>query len=121
MDLSSSQPAYLKATGHPPGEMSFKDMLKVFFTILLAAMGISQARDTFPDITKASGAVQRVFSVIDRDSAIDIYNSGSEALSWYKEFKAADGHLGTCITCYWLLPTSLQASEVHLYGQACTL
>lgn len=46
-------------------------MLKVFFAILLAAMGISQARVTFPDISKAAGAVPRVFSVIDRKSAID--------------------------------------------------
>lgn len=60
-------------------------MLKVFFAILLAAMGISQARETFPDITKASGAVQRVFTVIDRDSAIDIYNSGSEPQLPHKE------------------------------------
>lgn len=58
--------------------MSFKDMLKVFFSILLAAMGISQARETFPDLTKASGAVQRVFSVIDRHSAIDIFDSGGK-------------------------------------------
>lgn len=63
------------------GEMSFKDMLKVFFSILLAAMGISQARETFPDLTKASGAVQRVFSVIDRHSAIDIFDSGGEMFS----------------------------------------
>lgn len=63
------------------GEMSFKDMLKVFFSILLAAMGISQARETFPDLTKASGAVQRVFSVVDRHSAIDIFDSGGEIFS----------------------------------------
>ena len=65
----------------PAGEMNFKDMLKVFFAILLSAMSISQARETFPDITKASGAVQRVFSVIDRHSAIDIFNSGSKRLT----------------------------------------
>ena len=46
-------------------------MLKVFFAILLAAMGISQARVAFPDLSKAAGAVPRVFSVIDRPSAID--------------------------------------------------
>ena len=56
-------------------------MLKVFFSILLAAMGISQARETFPDLTKASGAVQRVFSVIDRHSAIDIFDSGGNPVA----------------------------------------
>ena len=62
------------------GQMDFRAMLKVFFAILLAAMGISQARETFPDLTKASGAVQRVFSVIDRRSAIDIYDCGGKPL-----------------------------------------
>lgn len=43
------------------GEMNLEDTLKVFFAILLATMGISQAQLAFPDISKGSKAVARVF------------------------------------------------------------
>lgn len=43
------------------GEMSFDEMLKVFFSILLATMGISQAQIAFPDAAKGKKAVARVF------------------------------------------------------------
>ena len=44
--------------------------LQVFFAIAFAAIGIANAQMAFPDITKASGAVKRVFAVIDRVPAI---------------------------------------------------
>lgn len=42
-------------------EMSAESTLKVFFAILLATMGISQAQIAFPDVAKGSKAVSRVF------------------------------------------------------------
>ncbi|KAK9810283.1 hypothetical protein WJX72_007941 [[Myrmecia] bisecta] len=59
-------------------EISFKNMLKVFFAILMSAFGISQAQMAFPDLTKASAAVVRVFSVIDRKPKIDSNAPGKE-------------------------------------------
>ena len=53
------------------GKMTFDDMLKAFFSILLAAFGLAQAQMAFPDMGKASAAVQRVFAVIDRVPEID--------------------------------------------------
>lgn len=43
------------------GEMDFDEMLKVFFAILLATMGISQAQIAFPDAAKGKKAVARIF------------------------------------------------------------
>lgn len=43
------------------GEMNLESTLKVFFSILLATMGISQAQMAFPDVSKGSKAVARVF------------------------------------------------------------
>ena len=43
------------------GEMDLESTLKVFFSILLATMGISQAQVAFPDLAKGSKAVARVF------------------------------------------------------------
>ena len=40
--------------------------LQVFFSIAFAASGIAGAQMAFPDVTKASSAVKRVFSGIDR-------------------------------------------------------
>ena len=45
-------------------------VLQVFFAVAFSAIGIANAQMAFPDITKASGAVKRVFSVIDRVPAI---------------------------------------------------
>lgn len=50
--------------------------LQVFFSIAFAAFGVANAQMAFPDLTKASGAVKRVFSVIDRVPAI-LPNLGS--------------------------------------------
>jgi ATP-binding cassette subfamily B (MDR/TAP) protein 1 len=48
----------------------------VLFAILLAALGIAQAQMSFPDITQAAAAIDRVFRIIDRQTQID---SGSDA------------------------------------------
>lgn len=44
---------------------------QVLFAILLAALGIAQAQMSFPDITQAGAAIERVFGTIDRKTAID--------------------------------------------------
>lgn len=46
--------------------------LQVLFAILLAALGIAQAQMSFPDITQAAVAIERVFGTIDRSPSIDI-------------------------------------------------
>ena len=43
------------------GRQSLEEMLKVFFSILLASMGISQAQVAFPDVAKGKSAVARIF------------------------------------------------------------
>lgn len=60
------------------GKMTFDEMLKAFFSILLAAFGLGQAQMAFPDMGKASAAVQRVFEVIDRVPAIDSSSPAGE-------------------------------------------
>ncbi|KAA6419418.1 MAG: ATP-binding cassette transporter [Trebouxia sp. A1-2] len=52
------------------GDLTFTEMLKVFFCIAFSAFGLASAQQAFPDITKASGAVKRVFAVIDRVPSI---------------------------------------------------
>jgi len=44
---------------------------QVLFAILLAALGIAQAQMSFPDITQAAAAIDRVFGTIDRKTTID--------------------------------------------------
>ena len=49
--------------------------LQVLFAILLAALGIAQAQMSFPDITQAAAAIDRVFGTIDRTPTIDASHS----------------------------------------------
>lgn len=60
------------------GNMTFEDMLKAFFAILLAAFGLAQAQMAFPDMSKSGAAVQRVFEVIDAKPLIDSSSSAGE-------------------------------------------
>jgi ATP-binding cassette subfamily B (MDR/TAP) protein 1 len=43
------------------GDLTATEMLKAFFALLLASMGISQAQLLFPDVSKGKSAVARVF------------------------------------------------------------
>ena len=45
---------------------------QVLFAILLAALGIAQAQMSFPDISQAAVAIERVFGTIDRKPAMDM-------------------------------------------------
>lgn len=60
------------------GRMTFDDMLKAFFSILLAAFGLAQAQMAFPDMSKSGAAVQRVFKVIDAKPLIDSSSPAGE-------------------------------------------
>lgn len=44
------------------GRLTFEDMLKAIFGIILAAMGLAQAQTDFPEVAKGSIAVARVFA-----------------------------------------------------------
>jgi len=53
---------------------SFQDMINVFFAVVMMGFGMGQAAAMSPDIGKASAAIDSVFRVIDRKSAIDPFN-----------------------------------------------
>mmetsp|Transcript_10713 Transcript_10713/g.25404 ORF Transcript_10713/g.25404 Transcript_10713/m.25404 type:complete len:1267 (+) Transcript_10713:289-4089(+) len=58
------------------GQMGIEQMLKVFFAVVMGAMGASNAQMSFPDAHKANKAAKRVFSVVDR---VPQLNSNSSA------------------------------------------
>ncbi|GAB4820940.1 hypothetical protein N2152v2_007986 [Parachlorella kessleri] len=53
------------------GENTFEQILKVFFSIFLSAMGAAQAQAFFPDVAKGKAACMNVFTIIDRKPLID--------------------------------------------------
>ncbi|GAQ79040.1 ATP binding cassette subfamily B [Klebsormidium nitens] len=53
------------------GQASFKDVLQVFFAIVLSAIGISQTASMGPDLQKARNAVASIFAILDRRPQID--------------------------------------------------
>lgn len=58
--------------------LNLEQMLKVFFSILLASMGASQAQLAFPDLAKGKVAVARIFRIVDRPSKIDASKDDGE-------------------------------------------
>lgn len=73
------------------GENSFKEVMLVFFSIFLAAMGMAQAQLYFPDVAKGKAASQRVFSIIDRVPAIDAASQeGLQPLSVHGDVELRD-------------------------------
>ena len=64
--------AFRKAS--PPPNSSLPRIprpLQAFFAIFLSAMGAAQAQLFFPDVAKGKSATQRVFTIVDRQPAID--------------------------------------------------
>ncbi|AQK97658.1 ABC transporter B family member 9 [Zea mays] len=53
------------------GKTTFPDVFKVFFALVLAAIGVSQASALASDATKARDSAISIFSVLDRESKID--------------------------------------------------
>eukprot|EP00891_Asterochloris_glomerata_P005017 jgi/Astpho2/5017/Aster-05951 len=61
------------------GRMSLTDMLKVFFSIVLAAMGAGRAQMSFPDVAKVGSAMKSVFGILDaRPAASQTGGSGKQ-------------------------------------------
>jgi ATP-binding cassette subfamily B (MDR/TAP) protein 1 len=56
----------LPLTARRYGRCDFDAMLKSFFGVLFAAIGISQSALQFPEMGNAKSAVQRVFPLLDR-------------------------------------------------------
>uniref|UniRef100_A0ACD5ZNS6 Uncharacterized protein n=1 Tax=Avena sativa TaxID=4498 RepID=A0ACD5ZNS6_AVESA len=61
------------------GQSSFDDVFKVFFTLVLATMGISQTSAMASDSTKAKDSAISIFALLDRKSEID--SSSKEGLT----------------------------------------
>ncbi|KAJ7973147.1 ABC transporter B family protein [Quillaja saponaria] len=53
------------------GKTTFSDVFRVFFALILAAVGISQSSSLAPDSTKAKSATASIFEIIDRETKID--------------------------------------------------
>ena len=53
------------------GDLTLEQMFKVFFAVLMGAMGAGNTQMAFPDAAKAGSAVKRVFSIVDRIPKID--------------------------------------------------
>lgn len=61
------------------GDMKFEDVFKVFFAVLLMALGVSQSQMAFPDVSKAKAAIANIFALVDsRPKTIDIDAPGVE-------------------------------------------
>ncbi|CAM0882246.1 unnamed protein product [Alopecurus aequalis] len=59
------------------GKITFADVFRVFFALVLAAVGVSQASALASNATKARDSAVSVFSILDRKSKIDtISNDG---------------------------------------------
>ncbi|CAD6230187.1 unnamed protein product [Miscanthus lutarioriparius] len=53
------------------GKTTFPDVFRVFFALVLAAVGVSQASALASDATKARASAISIFSILDRKSKID--------------------------------------------------
>ncbi|KAH7655238.1 Xenobiotic-transporting ATPase protein [Dioscorea alata] len=53
------------------GKTSFPKVFRVFFALLMAAIGISQSSSVAPDSSKANSATASVFAILDRKSIVD--------------------------------------------------
>ena len=77
--------------------------MQVLFAILLAALGIAQAQMSFPDITQAAAAIERVFGTIDRVPGIGMNDEGALA-----------GLRTSMHACMLLLPHCMQRNKSSL-------
>ncbi|KAM0951265.1 putative ABC-type xenobiotic transporter [Dioscorea sansibarensis] len=53
------------------GKTSFPKVFRVFFALLMAAIGISQSSSVAPDSSKANSATASVFAILDRKPMVD--------------------------------------------------
>lgn len=71
----------------------------MLFAILLAALGIAQAQMSFPDITQAAAAIDRVFGTIDRATTIDSSSDAgvlTQSSNLCRSTEPEQPDLGTC-------------------------
>eukprot|EP00455_Lapot_gusevi_P025553 TRINITY_DN2693_c0_g2_i8.p1 TRINITY_DN2693_c0_g2~~TRINITY_DN2693_c0_g2_i8.p1 ORF type:complete len:403 (+),score=121.86 TRINITY_DN2693_c0_g2_i8:70-1278(+) len=62
-------------------EMTFANVLKVFFAIVMSAMGLGQTSQMAPDAQKAQQSANSIFYYIDRDPEIDSQSDKGVATS----------------------------------------
>ncbi|WVZ69174.1 hypothetical protein U9M48_018005 [Paspalum notatum var. saurae] len=62
---------YVGALFVSQGKTTFPDVFRVFFALVLAAVGVSQASALAADATKASDSAISIFGILDRKSKID--------------------------------------------------
>ena len=60
------------------GEVSFSDMLKVFFVLVSTGRVLADAGALAPDLAKGSQAIASVFSILDRTTQIDSENKNAQ-------------------------------------------
>uniref|UniRef100_A0A0D9YDK8 MDR-like ABC transporter n=1 Tax=Oryza glumipatula TaxID=40148 RepID=A0A0D9YDK8_9ORYZ len=65
---------YVGAKFVSQGKTTFSDVFKVFFALVLAAVGVSQSSALSTNATKARDSAISIFSIIDRKSRIDSSN-----------------------------------------------
>ena len=81
------------------GEMNLESTMKVFFSILLATMGISQAQIAFPDVSKGSKAVARVFR-----GALLITTAVDRFMFSFAPSQSTSGAPSSCGRCCLVMP-----------------
>eukprot|EP01132_Coremiostelium_polycephalum_P000417 gene417-527_t len=68
----------------------FGNMMRIFFAIIMSAMGIGNSAAFAPDMAKAKVATSSIFTLVDKISKIDPFNKSGETISDLKgdiEFK----------------------------------
>ncbi|KAK3161655.1 hypothetical protein QOZ80_1BG0079810 [Eleusine coracana subsp. coracana] len=71
---------YIGAQFVHQGKTTFSDVFKVFFALVLAAVGVAQASALASDATKARDSAISIFSILDRKSKIDSSSNDGMAL-----------------------------------------
>ncbi|OAY25055.1 ABC transporter B family member 9 isoform X2 [Manihot esculenta] len=63
------------------GKATFVEVFKVFFSLTIAAVGVSQSSAMSPDSSKAKDSAASIFSIIDRKSKIDSSSDAGTTLA----------------------------------------
>jgi ATP-binding cassette subfamily B (MDR/TAP) protein 1 len=59
----------------------FADIMQAFFAIFMAAVGVAQGQLYFPSVARGKAASERIFRILDRQSAIDSADSNGDRLT----------------------------------------
>ncbi|XP_058077057.1 ABC transporter B family member 11-like [Magnolia sinica] len=66
------------------GKTNFMHVLRVFFALTMAAIGVSQSSSLAPDATKAKASAASIFALLDRKSKIDPSNDSGATIEYVK-------------------------------------